>query len=855
VSAEIFRDLKSLDEKLQKVSDLIESCTQLFDSNYRDTVDGNPTFSWPYSVNKHVDPSVVHRPAHEYVVEDKAVDVHWPNYAEKFPDNPNLSPSTSALCGWAVSRVSSEAGETSEAGKRLEEYVDQAAKNLGELQASRLESETFKLVGEIFLHAQVLRFLAATAQYKSRLFKVVFARVRQALEEPGKELHPFLLHYCVLAWEQLRNPAVKLADQVIEISKVADKISELRAASKKADSLTLLIDLLGVASQLRDALESFATTLNQTLPDTKTRERLDKLAAKTNETIQVITGALTKNRAAMIPSALSSLEKLIDEGIQAASKVLRALPKEITGIASTTKLTTSPKLRAIADTIKNRPWYSRAFRERLGNEVVRQISYSASAEESHLDVGALAYSLAAVLHSDALHLPQALSRKALAIIFDHQRGGRWNEIQPMARTATGFVHYPLNIEIANAVLSMLRSEIYADAPTVWTHLDDVMDWVVATANKVGPYRGWCSEHDYSQDRIDLWATAQVAQFLLDYREVRCTLTTRSAMERAGMVTVSPNSVGTSWTKLQPSDLEKNEPNDQIKNKLRDKFVTPHKRLETPRSSSVLLYGPPGTSKTSIMEALANKLGWRFLQITPADFLSVGSEQVEARATLLFEILRRAKDIVVLFDEVDEFLLDRELENRPEGIFRFMTTSMLPKLQSLKSRGSLIFGIATNYKERLDKAITRLGRVDHDWAVLPPDFTSRIVLIKTFADQIDAATARQLAANTPFFSFLELKKVALEQKRSVGMRIETWKVVPHPTASPEAYGNRPGLAEEFPALLREQISVSALAQATSDTKNRLRKQLKDFEGKRLQNPSSETENEAIGAVQEVVKNLG
>jgi DNA polymerase III delta prime subunit len=400
----------------------------------------------------------------------------------------------------------------------------------------------------------------------------------------------------------------------------------------------------------------------------------------------------------------------------------------------------------------------------------------------------------------------------------------------MATTAVGFVHFPLNIEIANAILSALREGFYADASIPWIHIDEVMNWVVATVNKVGKYSGWSTEHNYAHDRIDLYATAQVAQFLLDYRELRTMLVVRSAMDRAGLVPVSPTSVSTTWEDLQASDLEV-QPAQQIKNKLRDKFVTPHQRSETPRSSSVLLYGPPGTSKTSIMEALANKLQWRFCQITPADFLSGGGEQVEARATLLFEILKRAKDVVLLFDEVDEFLLDRELKDRPQGIFRFMTTSMLPKLQSLKSQGRLIFGIATNYKERLDKAITRLGRVDYDWAVLPPDFTARIVLIKGFGESmgidITPEEARDLAIKTPFFSFLELKKVVLERKRSGSAAAVPWSVVPHPTASPEVYSARPGYAEEFQTLLRTQIIDLAIA-LPEEIRTKLKGQLEDFQ---------------------------
>ena len=851
MDTEIFRDLKQLDERLQKATQLLRACIDLFDKNYCNKVRRKETFSWPYSVHRPPDP--IDPPRHIKsirIIKGKTADIYWPDYARAFPHTPHLSPSTTALCGWAVYRLSRRGGEVA---KRLGEDAAEAAKRLASLPAARLKSETFKVVGEIFLHAQVLRFLASQAHYKGKLFSHVFKRVRDAVNNPGGDLHPFLLHYCVLAWEQVRGPALTLADCVLNICDIADETAKLEADSKKRGSkkqvLKRLIHSLALTSQLRDALESFATVVHEITPQSVKSKQLDRLAANTGTVIDEITDAITDDSQDATKDPLALLQDLINRSLRHSGTVLRTLPQEISKLKpQAPPLVQTDELRKAAADIKAHPWYSETFRERLVNEVVRQISYASSSEDSRLDIGALAYSLAAVIHSDALHLPRTLARKALSIIFEHQRGGRWNEIQPMARTAVGFVHYPLNIEIANAVLATLRDDLSADAPTLWKHLDDVMDWVVTTENKVGRHRGWCSEHDYAPDRIDLWATAQMAQFLLDYREIRSGLVIRSAIDRAGIVTVDPDSVGTTWKKLQASDLE-GDLDEQIKNKLRDKFVKPHQRSEKTRSSSVLLYGPPGTSKTSIMEALANKLQWRFLQITPADFLSAGGEQVEARATLLFEILRRAKNLIVLFDEVDEFLLDREVEVRPEGIFRFMTTSMLPKLQSLKSQGSLIFGIATNYKERLDKAITRLGRVDHDWAVLPPDFTSRIVLIRTFGNEIDPKDIRTLAANTPFFSFLELKKVALENLK---MPIDPWKVVRHPTASPEAYTNRPGLAEEFPSLLKAQITDFAARLANPDIRKKLKIQLEEFQTtKKLRVTAA---SETVVAVDEAIKRL-
>jgi SpoVK/Ycf46/Vps4 family AAA+-type ATPase len=65
--------------------------------------------------------------------------------------------------------------------------------------------------------------------------------------------------------------------------------------------------------------------------------------------------------------------------------------------------------------------------------------------------------------------------------------------------------------------------------------------------------------------------------------------------------------------------------------------------------------------------MARALRWQFVTVTPSDFLAGGAAEVEARAKAIFMALREQRDKVVLLDEIDHFLLDRERHrHRREG---------------------------------------------------------------------------------------------------------------------------------------------------------------------------------------------
>ena len=181
--------------------------------------------------------------------------------------------------------------------------------------------------------------------------------------------------------------------------------------------------------------------------------------------------------------------------------------------------------------------------------------------------------------------------------------------------------------------------------------------------------------------------------------------------------------------------------------IKKSFILPREKNELEDAKySMLLYGPPGTGKTTVAEKLAESLKWKLITITPSDFLAGGSGEVEARAKAIFRCLNEQKDGVILFDEIDHFLLDRESKEyqNQQGIFQFMTPGMLPKIKKLHDNKRSIFIIATNYEERIDPAIKRKGRIDISCALMPPAFKQRYKIINNILSKKTVTGSSKIA---------------------------------------------------------------------------------------------------------------
>jgi hypothetical protein len=145
--------------------------------------------------------------------------------------------------------------------------------------------------------------------------------------------------------------------------------------------------------------------------------------------------------------------------------------------------------------------------------------------------------------------------------------------------------------------------------------------------------------------------------------------------------------------------------------------------------SMVLYGPGGTGKTTLVEALASSCDVPLVEVTPSDIVVRGVEALERRARAVFEALSLLTRAVILFDEFEPVLRKRKAESPgPDTVFSWLTPGMLPKLKTLHrnaKKRSVAYVLVTNLIGELDDAATRTGRFDEKIGIYPPDVLSRM----------------------------------------------------------------------------------------------------------------------------------
>lgn len=153
-------------------------------------------------------------------------------------------------------------------------------------------------------------------------------------------------------------------------------------------------------------------------------------------------------------------------------------------------------------------------------------------------------------------------------------------------------------------------------------------------------------------------------------------------------------------------------------------------------TTMLLFGPPGTGKTSFAKALAGRLGWPFVELLPS---KLGDGGVATMATELhdaFQDLLALDNVVTFIDEVDEIASSRS--DRPST--QAVVNELLKAIVRVRESPGRLLVCATNSIRSLDDAVVRPGRFDLVVPIGPPDDDARLAVLKTLLGPIETCSA-------------------------------------------------------------------------------------------------------------------
>jgi hypothetical protein len=414
------------------------------------------------------------------------------------------------------------------------------------------------------------------------------------------------------------------------------------------------------------------------------------------------------------------------------------------------------------------------------NELCRQLAYRTAGDYSgSFDIIKLVYSLLSYVKStdslrgtagmervpgsgnikagetvtdDVIKMNPRLVKTALRAFFEEQNEstGLWDRGQPIYKSFRRQGRnvgnaYVFGVDALGSLLELLPPE---DFRPYLANLNLSLEWleqnqdVEIIADYCDPetgqcygkaLRGWASPFLSPPSGPNAWATAQSVTCLARMRRIVRQLLHNDVLEEFNGIKLNGKS-DKAWNNLLDSDVGTpgTEACRTIKSILEERVIRPFSDSVISPSVgaaySTILFGSPGTAKTTITESVAESLGWDFVVIDTSVFLADGTSNIASRIRYVFTRLMALRECVILFDEIEEFCLDREAP----GISmqsRMLTTAMLTAINDLRRTKQSIFFLATNRLRSFDSAIIRPGRFDIQLFVGTPNLNSRVILLE------------------------------------------------------------------------------------------------------------------------------
>lgn len=188
-------------------------------------------------------------------------------------------------------------------------------------------------------------------------------------------------------------------------------------------------------------------------------------------------------------------------------------------------------------------------------------------------------------------------------------------------------------------------------------------------------------------------------------------------------------------------------------------------------SGILLYGPSGCAKTTIVKCLAGETKMTLISVSSAEIYSPYVGEAEKFIVRLFNQARQSAPAILFFDEIDTIVGSRNKSNGTSDANMRILSTLLTEIDGFggdngntvnNSKPILVIG-ATNRPECIDDALMRPGRFDKLIHVSAPDHDYRLQILKFLLKDMPVTDVdvKEIAKRTDLFSGADLGNLVNE----------------------------------------------------------------------------------------------